>query len=154
MTEKRFWGKVQRTDSCWFWLGSRQSNGYGRVMVNYARIPAHRQAWVYTNGTIPMGMWILHKCDTPLCVRPEHLFLGTPKDNTQDMLRKGRFVAGRRATGEKHHNHTLTDVQVQEIHDIRETYGSTQQEIARRFGVSQSHVSSILLGKSRTLGTV
>lgn len=75
---------------CWIWLAAQSSSGYGRTCINQIFIVAHRASWEYHNGPIPEGMHVLHKCDTPLCVNPNHLFLGTLKDNTQDAIRKKR----------------------------------------------------------------
>lgn len=86
----RFWAKVEKTDDCWLWRGSVGSNGYGQLRVGARMVTASRLAWELTNGPIPDGLWVLHRCDTPLCVRPEHLFLGTHLDNMHDMRHKGR----------------------------------------------------------------
>lgn len=92
----RFWSKISKTNSCWTWIGKISTTGYGVMMIgsradNSRRyIKAHRISFFIHFGEIPDGMWILHKCDNPKCVNPEHLFAGTPKDNTQDMIKKGR----------------------------------------------------------------
>ena len=82
-----FWRKVDKKGPihpihgrCWVWTGSKVGKGYGQ----------HRRSWKIHFGEIPDGLYVLHKCDNPLCVNPSHLFLGTPKDNVQDMLEKGR----------------------------------------------------------------
>lgn len=82
---------------CWLWLGCSNPNGYGsfgheRVDGVRRKRSAHRYSFEYTNGPIPDGMFVCHRCDTKACVNPDHLFLGTPKDNMQDMIRKGRQV--------------------------------------------------------------
>lgn len=84
---------------CHIWIASLTSSRYGQIMVDKKAWTAHRLAWTLANGPIPDGGWILHKCDTPQCVNPEHLFLGSPSENTRDMLMKkrgkrlrGRFV--------------------------------------------------------------
>lgn len=89
-SEERFWRKVKKTDGCWFWMGGRNDDGYGIAIMNGHVCGAHRKAWAITRGPIPEGMQVLHHCDTPSCVRPDHLWLGTQKDNMQDMRRKGR----------------------------------------------------------------
>ena len=87
--DQRFWDHVSKSE-CYQWDGARDKNGYGRYKVNGKNVKAHRYAWELTNGPIPKGKVICHKCDNPKCVRSEHLFVGTMKDNQQDMARKGR----------------------------------------------------------------
>lgn len=97
MTEKqikRFWSNVKKTRGCWWWVGAKFSNGYGRFWASKEYL-AHRASWLLINGSVPKGLHVLHHCDNPSCVRPEHLFLGTQKDNMIDMRIKGR--------GDKHH---------------------------------------------------
>jgi hypothetical protein len=95
----RFWRKVQKSDEgCWIWLSSLNSKGYGRFRDpleprKSKRVFAHRYSWQQTNGSIPDGMLVLHTCDNPKCVRPDHLFLGTHKDNAIDKMIKGRHQA-------------------------------------------------------------
>lgn len=93
--EERFWSRVRRADgdACWEWTAARFPKGYGKVALTSGRRKtdgAHRIAWILTNGPIPDGLWVLHKCDYRPCCRPDHLFLGTAKDNTLDMIAKGR----------------------------------------------------------------
>lgn len=96
----RFWENVRKSDGCWEWTAYRTTAksqrhrgavGYGRFMVTWRRvILAHRYSWELHNGLVPDGMVVCHHCDNPACVRPDHLFVGTQKDNIQDMLKKGR----------------------------------------------------------------
>lgn len=84
---ERFWPSVQkRSEGCWLWTAGRIGNGYGI----FRRKLVHRVSWTLTNGPIPEGMFVCHHCDTPLCVNPAHLFLGTHQDNMRDMRQKGR----------------------------------------------------------------
>ncbi len=88
---ERFWSKVVRGEGCWIWAASVDDHGYGRFGIGRLRIePAHRVAWMVANGPIPDGLSVLHRCDNPPCVRPDHLFLGTQRDNMRDMIAKGR----------------------------------------------------------------
>lgn len=97
----RFWAKVNKTNSCWLWTSVKQGRGYGFFTPSTVEgrktkpgIMAHRMAWILKNGNIPSGKLVCHKCDNKLCVRPSHLFLGTQKQNTQDMIRKNRQRGG------------------------------------------------------------
>ncbi len=95
--EKPFdeWYTAEPNTGCWLWTGSRNQKGYGwsRIQGISTRM-AHRISWLLHRGDIPEGVLVCHKCDTPSCVNPDHLFLGTQKDNLLDMSRKGRSYRG------------------------------------------------------------
>ena len=84
----RFWNKVDKSGACWEWTASKDKDGYGLFHFNRKQVRAHRFAFGLDN--IPKGMAVCHTCDNPGCVNPDHLFLGTNLDNTQDMISKGR----------------------------------------------------------------
>lgn len=95
--EDRFWRRVNKTDTCWLWtggcIGGRDrgpTHVYGEVWRDNVKLLTHRVSWEMAFGPIPDGLFVLHRCDTPLCVRPDHLFLGTQADNARDMWAKGR----------------------------------------------------------------
>lgn len=92
--KKDFHKKVNRIsgDGCWLWQMKPCTGGYGMFSINGDSFFAHRVAWMLHTGKDPIGWHVCHHCDTPLCVRPDHLFLGTDKTNLQDMARKGRQV--------------------------------------------------------------
>lgn len=88
--EQRLWAGVDTTGDCWVWTRSTADFGYGKIGDGSRVRGTHVVSWELTNGPVPEGLWVLHRCDNPPCVRPEHLFLGTAADNNQDMIRKGR----------------------------------------------------------------
>lgn len=143
--EERFWKKVERSDSCWEWTGARDQKGYGALVWAGRVHGSHRIAWELTNGPITDGLHVLHRCDNPPCVRPDHLFLGTHRDNMRDRDRKGRLVNLR---GEQHPQARLTDAQVAEVR-ARRAAGATTVALAAEYGVGQKNISDICLGKRR-----
>lgn len=100
--EQRFWAKVEPMmddRGCWVWSGARTRQGYGHLACDGQFIRASRLSWLIHNGEIPPDLCVLHRCDNPPCVNPAHLWLGTKRDNTRDMLEKGRgFSLGRTKT--------------------------------------------------------
>ena len=141
----RFWKKVEKTNGCWLWKGSQTEYGYGRFNISGRVEKAPRVAYKLTYGSIPEGMDILHTCDNPPCVRPDHLFPGTAKDNALDMVAKGRCNPGR-ANGEQI-AHKLTTEQVLQIKErIRQNESLTV--LAREFGVAINSISRIKRGKT------
>lgn len=85
-----FTEKVQVSDTCWLFTGRPNNSGYGSIYFNGKKMGAHRASWIYHFGEIPKGIQVCHKCDTPLCVNPEHLWLGTRSQNMKDAVSKGR----------------------------------------------------------------
>lgn len=90
----RFWSRVAKSvEACWLWTGSKDDDGYGLAFFwHRRRIKAHRLSWELNRGPIPAGLDVLHSCDNPPCVRPDHLFLGTQVENMEDARRKGRLA--------------------------------------------------------------
>lgn len=151
--EERFWAKVDKSGACWLWTGAKAAHGYGRVQLERTRTlrGAHRVAWELTYGTIPEGEgyhgWcVCHHCDNPSCVNPEHLFLGTQRDNVRDMVEKGRKVksAGR---GERHWSARLTREQVIAARGMH-TLGITMDSIANAWGVGIWSLRDAVKGRS------
>jgi len=143
----RFWAKVNKTEDCWIWTGAKHKFGYGRFTIEHRKTTtAHRMAWILTYGETDLH--VLHKCDNPPCVRPDHLFVGTHTDNMRDCWNKGRNVSHLPEngwnSGIKHYGHKLNEADVlQIIADIN----SSQSELATQFGVHQSVISKIRTGK-------
>jgi len=91
-TEADFWSNVDKTDGCWLWTGLTMGAGYGEMGWQGRTQVAHRISWQIHNGEILSGLNVCHHCDTPACVRPDHLFLGTQRDNVRDAVAKGRHT--------------------------------------------------------------
>ncbi len=139
--EQQFWAKVspEPNTGCWLWTGSYARGGYGQF-GNGKR--AHRVAWEYARGSIPLGLFVCHRCDNPTCCNPEHLFLGTHLDNEQDKDAKDRRPRGAETVLAK-----LTD---EEVLSIRREYASSrirQRDLARKYGVGQASIHYIVTGK-------
>lgn len=139
---ERFWQKVEKTDTCWVWRASKKNrHGHGQFGLSHhgsmRAIPAHRVSWQLTFGVIPNGLYVCHKCDNPSCVRPDHLFLGTQKDNMQDAVAKGRMARGERLG-------KLTETQIKEIRSLFQTTSLTQKELAEHFEISRANMHRIL----------
>lgn len=93
--DQRFWPKVKKRgpDDCWLWTARKGTHGYGMISSpGHGMLFAHRVCFAIHNGPIPSGLVVLHSCDTPACVNPAHLRLGTQGDNLRDMSAKGRNV--------------------------------------------------------------
>lgn len=136
----RFWSRVKRGPECWMWLGTKQSMGYGAFYFHGKPITAHRVAFQLENPSIAIdGMDICHHCDNRMCVRPEHLFVGTRKDNMVDMINKGRGCCG-----EKNHQSKLRNDQIAAIR----VDGRLQKTIAADYGVDRAVISRIKNGKA------
>lgn len=142
-TELSFLSRIDRRDEdgCWIWSGCKNQHGYGLISFNNRQLSAHRLSYQLFIGEIPKGMYILHKCDNPSCVNPNHLFLGTQKDNMQDMVNKGRSGVGQKRGCPK-----LTWDQVRTIRGESKT-GKLYKIIAEEYGVDPSLISQIMLNK-------
>lgn len=147
---ERFWPRVNKTDSCWLWTGSKNNKGYGvigRGGNNGGMMYVHRLSFSIANpGANMAGMAVMHKCDMPPCVNPDHLSLGTLADNHRDMWLKGRMNPPK---GENSPKAKLTESQVMEIRRrFRPTVFSNTKELAKEFGVTQQSITAIVCGKN------
>lgn len=129
---------------CWEWQGYRSRKGYGEIKVDGRMEKAHRQAFLLRRGPIPQGMHVLHRCDNPPCVNPDHLFLGTNDDNVADRTAKGRSA---RNVGAAASTAKLTEDDVRQIRRMA-TLGMTNLEIAEAFPVNDRSISNIIRNKT------
>jgi hypothetical protein len=146
-TMKEFFCKrinIKDIDSCWVWTGIKNQKGYGRIRRNKIWYSSHRVSWELYFGEIPDDMLVLHKCDNPSCVNPDHLFLGTNQDNMDDKVSKGRQS---RLYFERNPASRLS---YKDVLEIRRLYGLgvSQTTLSRMFLSTQANVSSIILCKN------
>ena len=165
---RRFWSRLipEPNTGCWLWSGTRDQCGYGLARLDGLSWRAHRLAWFLTQGAIQKPMNVLHRCDTPACANPEHLFLGDHSANMRDMVRKGRHWTSvrphRRARGERHGlrlhpesaargeqrwNAVLTVDSVRAIR-MAAALGERAPDIARRFGVQRQAIQKVIARKT------
>lgn len=162
-SKQRFERHVERTDMCWWWTGATDAKGYGLFMVGSRTdqsrrcVRAHRYAYALYVAPVPQGLSVLHRCDQPSCVRPDHLFLGTHVENNADRHAKGRTAKGlasgrakhpiayvaRRPRGDTHGRHRVTAAQVAEIR-LRAAAGEPTKVLAAEFGLSVSGIKKIV----------
>ena len=154
---KRFWSKVDKTSQqpCWIWTALRTrsypSHPYGRLRISRKWAAAHRISWEIHYGKIPEGMLVCHSCDNTLCVNPNHLFLGTSKDNTQDMMNKGRG-AGQKGTRFQPDvaglNNGRARLTPKDVLAIRQDQNKSLKEWSEVLGVAERTVDHVLKGST------
>lgn len=148
MTPERFWGRVEKTETCWLWARYSDPRRYGLFTRDGRTISAHRMAWELTNGPIPAGLFVCHRCDNPPCVRPDHLFLGTIQENNSDMARKKRARQHSTNVGTANGAARLNPDRVRAIRAAYAAGGFTQRSLADVFGVSPGAISLVLAGRT------
>lgn len=142
---ERFWRLVEKTETCWLWTGAKSPKGYGRFHVGghaANSVLAHRWAWAKAYGEpLEPGQPLLHSCDTPACVKREHLRIGTIHENNAEMAAKGRSNHG-----ERHMWSKLTEDQVRTIRRLYRDGVMNQGQLGRAFNISESNISRIISG--------
>lgn len=129
---------LDKSGECWMWTRSKYKNGYGHLQVGGKRVMTHRYAYMLWRGKIPEGMLVCHKCDNPPCCNPEHLFLGTHKDNLRDAMAKGRWWA-HGAHGERNQGAKITAEQALLIRDS----SAPTKLLSEQFGISYGQIQKI-----------
>lgn len=153
--EQRFWEKVDKSGpvpghvpeigNCWVWTAGTTAYGYGQMSYMLKPWYAHRLSWLIANGD-PGALCILHRCDNPACVRPEHLFVGSKLDNMQDKMAKGRgYIPDHK--GEECYQAKLTDVTALEALRLY-AEGSTLTELGERYGVTIQAIYALVRRKT------
>ena len=139
----RFWSKVNKTDYCWNWRAGKSSTGYGYFNVDATMKSVHRLSYLFAHGEIPDGTWVLHKCDNPPCVNPNHLFLGDVKINHTDMVTKGRSTFG-----EKNPNAILTRRTVKVMREYYIKYKPKYKDLGGMFNVHKCTAWDVINSKT------
>jgi len=133
--EERFWSKVNKiANGCWEWTASKNKWGYGKFWLNCKSTRAHRFSYELYNGPISNDLHVCHTCDNPACVRPDHLFLGTDKDNMEDKVKKGRQTKGSTNGQAK-----LSEADILDIRSKQLSY----KEYMKKYNISRSHIYDI-----------
>lgn len=158
--EERFWPKVIKTQNCWLWNAGKDERGYGKIFLKHGLSPqkAHRISWILTHGEILNNLCVLHKCDVPACVNPDHLYLGTHKDNTEDAKKRNRHSKGQKHVdciknrndpkGIDNFFSKLDDKKVIEIRKMYSTNLYSHRKLAKIFGVSHRVIGNIINKKA------
>lgn len=145
---KRIAGNINITDSlCWEWMGTPRDNGYCRTTYKRASWYVHRLSYASFIGVIPNGYDVCHKCDNRRCCNPNHLFIGTRRDNMQDAVKKNRVAKGDiisiHIRGEKCHMAKLTDLEVLEIRRLNMD-GENTSSISKKFNITTDNIRRII----------
>jgi len=142
----RFALKLRLVGECTLWMGGKDKDGYGVFYAQNKSFKAHRASYRVHKGPFDLSLCVLHRCDNPWCVNPDHLFLGTVTDNNKDRHTKGRSK-NKPTPGESHNMAKLTE---EDVHQIRQAVSILQKELAETFGVSVPTISNIKSRKTWT----
>lgn len=149
---RRLWAAIDRKpgNACWEHHATAKSGWRPRIGVDSHYYYAYRVAWVLTNGPIPAGLLVCHRCDNPACCRPDHLFLGTVLDNALDARDKGRIVLPEPRRGLANNMATVADERIDEAQHLYATGRFSQKALAKRYGVGQSTIGRWMRAVART----
>ncbi len=137
----RFWARVKKTPNCWLWTGAKNSKGYGDIMVDKKHIKAHRYSYILHKGNIPINKCVCHSCDTPLCVNPSHLWVGSNAENVRDRVIKGREAD---RSGENNPNSKLSKKDVEVIVRLYNSGLYKVKDIALQYLINRNHVTRLV----------
>jgi len=142
---------IKKPSGCWIWNGPVAPDGYG-LSGNGKFFRAHRASYILWKGEIPKGMWVLHKCDVPLCVNPDHLYVGSCRQNVKDALDRGLFPVGPNPKKgnpcERNGNHKLTEKEVKSLRAEYIPYKMGAHRLAKKYNISKRQVLRIIKGES------
>lgn len=136
---------TQRDGECLLWIKAKRKDNYAGMMYENKFMAAHRVAWIIHKGSIPNGMWVLHRCDRPDCLEIRHLFLGTPKMNFDDMVKKGRRKFQK---GSECKHAILTEADVVEIKKTLKEGTMNTTQLGAKYNVSEGAISDIKRNKN------
>lgn len=136
---ERFWSKADKSGDCWIWTAGKSGCGYGMFELEERRpMKAHRMAWILTNGPLRKGLVVMHSCDRKLCVNPDHLVVGTPRQNTQDAAAKGLMPRGERNGNSRYTEDFVRDLRKQAARGI------SGYRLSKQLGIDRSVIDRII----------
>lgn len=142
--EQRFWSKVEKSNGCWLWKAGKNEHGYGILGVKHHPVRAHRISYRLHFGEIPKGLFVCHHCDTPACVRPDHLYLGTQFENMRDCSLRNRL----RFPGLAKERNPSAKLTMDQARLIRSLYPKVRiAHLARQFSVSDKTIYNVISGR-------
>jgi HNH endonuclease len=134
----RFFKYFTKTEFCWLWVGNKLPKEYGQFYFSHKKILAHRFSYLYHFGNLPQSLDVLHTCDNPSCVNPEHLFLGTNQDNVNDKVAKNRQRKGERIPSSKLNAKEVLEIRAKSVN------GESSSSIAKEYAVNRRNISFII----------
>lgn len=141
----RFWSKIDQTLSCWLWTAATDDGGYGRFLFQGKNRQAHIVMWILMHGDVPYGQVVMHTCDVPSCVNPDHLKLGTQAENIADCVSKNRHF---KPKGTLNNQAKLTDNQVKSIRQEYRDTKCTKRSLALKYDMSDSAICRLINGQT------